>query len=207
MAQQERNSNMTKKEFIWLGIRAIGIYWLLRLIFAIAAPVYIITYMLLSNTNAASYAMMTWVCFLSNIPAPIILTIYFLFFGKLIYKLINHFTQPAPTDCLQTTQYPEIAVRFLGLWLVSGIIGKFYISFTTCLQSALMVYLMPEHAPGYTFATHLRQQFFNIEMIVSLSIWLLLSSFLVWYFLKKGNLFINLLNSLWLGKFKEENQG
>jgi uncharacterized protein YacL len=198
---------MTKKEFIWLGIRAIGIYWLIQLIFTIFMLVYVAVFMLILKNNTADQANFTGTCivFLSNIPAPIILTIYFLFFGKLVYKLINHFTQPGPTDCLQATGYPAIIVRFIGLWSVGMMMSRLYASFMGCVQSFLTLYFIhPEYAQQHTFATTFRQQFFNIQTIISLSIYIILSFFVAWYFFKKGNLFINLLNRLWSGKNRED---
>lgn len=143
----------------------------------------------------------TWIIFLLNIPAPIILTIYFLFFGTLIYKLINHFTHSKPTDYLQAAHYSEIIVRFIGLWTVGMMLQNIYNSIMTILKNTLVIYFnYPEHLQKNPFVTAFRQQFFNTEAIVSLSLYLALSILFAWYFFNKGNLFINLLNRLAFGK-------
>lgn len=160
-------------------------------------------FLMLSEFNVVEQANYTgtWILFLLNIPAPIILTIYFLFFGKLIYRLISHFTQGQPTDCMQAAHYSEIIVRFTGLCTLGMMLNRLYASIITVLQSTLVIYFnYPEHLQKNPFATAFRQQFFNIEAIVSLSLYLALSILFAWYFFNKGNLFINLLNRLAFGK-------
>lgn len=205
--QTGRNVDMTKKEFIWLGVRVIGLYWLLRLIYMMIMFVWIIGYWLVLKNSAVeqgNYYAVTWIFHLSNFPVPLIGTIYFLFFGTFIYKLINHFTHAQPTEQLQTTHYCEIIVRFAGLWGVGMMISRLYTPLITRLQSALMLYVTKTLSSfSEAYATSFRN-YFNIEMFVSLAFYLVFALLLGWYFLKKGNLFINLLNRLWHGKNRQK---
>ena len=133
---------MTKKEFIWLGIRAIGVYWLIHFLYSIVMPLGPMIFLMLWDFNVVEQAHYTgtWIVFLLNIPVPIILTIYFLFFGKLIYRLISHFTQGQPTDYMQAAHRSEIIVRFTGLCTLGMMLNSLYASIITVLQSTLVIY-------------------------------------------------------------------
>ena len=195
-------TNMTKKQFIWLGIRVIGLYWLIKLIFVMIMAVWVTVFLVLSKMNPSprtSY-ILNLVLYSFYIPTPLFLSVYFLFFGKQIYKLINKFTCTRPDDILQTKDYSEIIVRFLGLWCIGVVVNRLLSVFSANLSSALMMYFTrPQSLQKGVFATAF-QGYLDIRAISSIAVCFIFFIFFIWYFLKKGKLFINLLNRLWFGK-------
>lgn len=193
---------MTQKQFIWLGIRVLGFYWLIKLIYAIFMVVWVMVFGLLSQTGATLHAnyTATWIVCLFIFPIPLFLSAYFLFFGKQIYKFINHFVHNRPDDVLQAKGYSEVIIRFIGLWCIGLMINSLFKPFFISLQSATIVYYThPESLRQGILATAL-QGYLNIASISSLAIYSILLIFFIWYFLKRGKLFIKLLYRLWRGK-------
>ncbi|MHC4554105.1 MAG: hypothetical protein ACYSUS_02225 [Planctomycetota bacterium] len=198
---------MTKKEFIWLGIHTIGFYSLLKLTLTFISFSWRLGYLLITMNNAPekiSFHSM-WTPYILSIPVPLILTIYFLFFGTLIHKFISHCVHTRPEDVSQPAGYfhCEVVVRFVGLIFIGLMLHKVYISIITYLQSYLMFRPTdPQYLEAHREAIF--KQFFNLGSLLSMLFYLLLVAFFAWYFLKKGKLFINLLNRLWLRKNKSD---
>jgi hypothetical protein len=193
---------MTKKEFIWLGIRTIGFYWLLRLILITVTPLWILGYWLISTITSPdkNNILSTVAISIFQIPVPLFLTIYFLFFGTLIYKLISHLVHTQPEDLSKPTGYwhCETLIRFIGLVCIGRIISMLGLTLWGPLQTALMFYLtQPERFQQQGFRAFL-QYYCNIGTFFSIAIYLLIAALAAWYFFKHGKFFINLLNRLWL---------
>ncbi len=199
---------MTKKQFIWLGIRIIGFYWLLRLILTIVMLLWLLGHWLISTFTDSDGGNMfaTVVIYLFQVPVPLVLSIYFLFFGKLIYKIINRFVRSRPEDLsgLAGYCYCETITRFAGLWCIGMTIKALGLSLWVPLQSALIFYFtQPQRFQEHGLSAFLRQ-YRNISVILSMALYLLIATFGLWYFLKHGKFFINLLNRLWLGKNEQD---
>lgn len=193
---------MTKKDFIWLGIRTIGVYWLIRLIFIMIMLLWPLGYSLISMTSGAGRVNIFSTCITSflQIPVPLILMLYFLFGGTLIYKLISHFIRTRPEDLSKPTDYLycEIIIRFLGLWCIGLVISRICFSLWVPVQTALIFYFTrPAHFQQQNFGMLFRQ-YCSIATILSITLYLLTGVIAAWYFLKHGKLFINLLSQLWL---------
>lgn len=136
---------------------------------------------------------------LVQILLPLILTIYFIFFGKLIYRLVSHFVRSRPEDLSLPTGYCycETIVRFIGLWVVGKMAYEIYSPIMIYFRSALMTHFLNPDNPINPFVSA-SKQFFNMQTLFSFMIYLTLEIVAVWYFLAKGKIFINLLNRLWL---------
>ncbi len=195
---------MTKKEFIWLGIRVIGFYWLIKLALsalALTATIGFLIKLILSGTSQQTHHYHAfWPIQLSYFLAALALTIYFLFYGKLIYKIISRFAKSQTEDLSKPTGYCycEIIVRFAGLWYIGTMISKLSFSFMNTIQSILMVYFtrpeqIQEHGISMFFSQSLRP-----EMLFWTVLFLIPTVIIACYFLKKGKFFIKLLNRLWL---------
>lgn len=197
---------MTKKEFIWLGLRFIGIIYLLK-------SILVITKLLASfaslgssliHPQHASEVLAQWMVLGSlaeHLPS-VLLCIYLLFWGKWAFSIIARTSQLSNDDLLQKENYTEILIRFIGLrWIWSifiGIIGGLI---------KLIMFAMIKVSPTLAeMANNLRfeDRFNDIESLLMLQVMtlitILVSALLASYFLKHGKFFINLLNRLWLGK-------
>lgn len=196
---------MTKKAFIWLGIRALGFFWLIRLICAILSLLWMILYFTghtVFSTATEQNRALTAPSLISasiKLPMPIILTIYFLCFGTLVYKLVDCFTVSRHEDISRPPGhvYCEIIIRFIGLWIVGMMAFSIYDTFMLYLRSALMMHFLSPDNPSNPFVSALRQ-FLDAQAILSLAFFLVLEIAAAWYFLKHGKFFIALLNRLWL---------
>lgn len=194
---------LTKKECIWLGIRAIGLYWLLQLIYAVIMLIWFIGMWLImrSRMNTPGGFTLAFVTRLLSIPLPLILIIYFLFFGVFIYKMIHHFVRTRPDDSSHPSGYVycEIIVRFLGLWTLYCIFSTICMPLRICIQQVLWMCFNPYSSGSNPFRRFF-SEYFNPEAILSMGLYLVLLVIVAWYFLKRGKLFIHLLHRLWMKK-------
>ncbi|MCD6174328.1 MAG: hypothetical protein J7K65_00995 [Planctomycetes bacterium] len=195
---------MTKKEFIWLGVRTIGFYWLIKLALsalALTATIGVLINLILSgNSQQTHHYHAFWPIQLSYFLAALALTIYFLFYGKLVYKIISRFAKSQTEDLSKPTGYCycEIIVRFVGLWYIGAMIGRFSLAFMNTIQSILMVYFTrPEQLQKHGISIYFLE-YLGPEMLFWTALFLIPTVIIAWYFLKKGKFFIKLLNRLWL---------
>lgn len=189
---------MTKKEFVWLVIRAIGMLYLLRIIVAVLMfIVALVTWQMIVPQGNYTLSLITQLVYMIK---PLLLTLYFLFFGTFIYNLISRCVRSRSEDVSLPAGYCycEIIIRFIGLWFIGVIISRLCLSLWLPLQSAIMVYFTrPEHFQQMGLAAFFPSHC-GITTILGLALYLFFGALAVWYFFKHGKVFINLLNRLWL---------
>ena len=192
---------MTKKQSIWLGIRAIGVYWLITLIFSsIVLITQTVSY--LTRIEQTDHFLIPALVRLSGkFLFHFTLAMYFLFFGTLVYKLISHFVRSRPEDLSKPAGYCycETIVRCMGAWFLGKFLsGMIFAAFVLPLQSHIILRItnpeLLEKQGGNIFSFSWPGASFFLIMLPLWAIYILIPV----YFLKKGNFFINLLNRLWL---------
>jgi len=197
---------MTKKEFIWLGIRFFGVIYLLRsipiLLKFFAAFVSMGTQFIHPQHASGHIARWSVLGSLAEGLPTILLCFYLLFFGKWAFNIIARTSQLTDGDLLQKENYTEILIRFFGLrciWSIFvGIIGVFI-----KLIMLAMIKVSPtlaEIANDPRSENHFKdmKMLLTLPGLLTILISILISALLAWYFLKNGKLFINFLNRLWL---------
>ena len=200
---------MTKKEFIWLGIRFFGVIYLIKSIgillrfFTAAAPLG----MMFIHPQGASGIIARWSILgslLEGLPS-ILLCLYLLFFGKWAFNIIARTSQLTADDLLQKENDTEILIRFLGLrWIcgiflqIIGVISRLFMLGLIKVSPTLteITEIAKQHGLGDPVKT-IRNPLTHQEL-GSIAFSLLISALLAWYFLGYGKFFINLLNRLWL---------
>jgi hypothetical protein len=194
---------MTKKQFIWLVIRFVGFAYLF-----IALPAVLVLGNCIWNlikyypyTQPSSYFISY---FLFNqaaaSAATIAITVYLLFFGKFIHRVVDKSTSFVAENGLDTRNYAEIMIRFVGVYFLWGILARLCVA----IYSAIMLERF-KHAPQECIDLvskneMLSKHFKNLQSNLSLDslIELVLLAGLAFYFLRFGKLVINLFHSRWL---------
>lgn len=201
--------SMTKKEFIWLIIRFFGIVFLITSFDSILKAVVSLVcllWILPSSTPSGFVASLLFLGVLLGSGINIIVIIYLLFFGKRIAIIVHHTSATELENTLRTEDYPEIFMRFLGIWwlwnvirqvlrLITGILGYFVLS-------------NPQWFPGNNTSTNqnfMETLYPKLQSLQEGIFWSILLNMLIygvlaWYFLKHGKFLINLLNRLRLKK-------
>ncbi len=203
---------MTKKEFIWLVIRFLGIFKLILSLRVIlnALPSFVPLLTLLPPLGASEQVVFFGLLgILLDAVVDILIVIYLLFFGKTIFKIVHRTSNQTLEAVLEKQDYIEILIRFIGFWWLWKIVLRIYHLISGCLL--IFVFSHPER---FLLANYIDQEMSDKFMtkVVELTrqniawytpAYILLYAALAWYFLKHGRLFINVLNRLWLGKNTE----
>lgn len=197
---------MTKKQFIWLIIRFVGI---LKLIFSfgtilLGIPALLMIFSSYSATGTPE-RLITITLFgeLLRSAWQILVVVYLVFFGKTIFNII-HRTAAGSLDVTSEEQnYVEILIRFVGFWWLWKFAVQIFGFITTAIWQAVLSHSewFLSNEPGNQEIKEALDRFldsFQQGMIWYILLKLLLYMALAWYFLKHGKFFINLLNRLWL---------
>ena len=195
---------LSRKECIWLGIRVIGFTWLFRLLQVLIEWIWSTGYWLwvaITGTAESSFPG-SYLVRLTMVPYPLFFTVYFLFFGTFVYKLIDRCTASRLQDPARPPGYGycEIIIRFFGIWVFFMAVGRLYAIALTYVNQVLYLAFTPSQRGQSNILAAVSRHYFNGKALVSLALYLGLTFFLAWYFLKKGGFFINLLHRLWLEK-------
>jgi len=206
---------MTKREFIWLVIRAVGLFKLivsLRFVFsAIGTFIVMLTILPVDNGPGKVILIGLFGMLLESI-SPIIIVIYLLLFGKTIYHVVHRTSCHTPEVVLEKTDYAEILMRFIGFWwlwrivcqifrLVNGLLYAVILSHPKWLNNDIAYEATDSQLwKELIRVLHPLQQ----QMVWSVLLNILIYSILAWYFLKHARFFMNLLNRLWLGKVNQD---
>jgi hypothetical protein len=195
--------NMTKKQFIWLVIRFIGFGYLFMAVQAILLLGFCICDLIRyypydkASSYLASYSLLDLA---AASAATIVITAYMLFFGKFVYRVIDKSTSFVAECDLDTRNYAEIMIRFIGLYFLWWILAKLCIA----LYSTIML-IRFKHAPQEIVQLvskneMLSQQFKNLQKNVDANvlIGIIILAGLAFYFLKHGKLVIDLFHHRWL---------
>lgn len=193
---------MSKDEFIRLGIRVIGFYWLMRLILLGIMFLYVLVMWVMSTMGLGPEGryIPSMIVYLFSFPVPLLLCVYFLFFGGYVHKFIDRFVLSCAEEVLDRNGCCEVIARFTGLWFIGKLIYYTTSPFVLGFRSLLTMRLIyPESYNESSFAMF-SKDIFQVSVIVSVVINLLIMSCIAWYFLKRGKMFIDLLGRVWVGK-------
>lgn len=202
---------MTKKEFIWLGIRFLGIAWLVFTFGGILSAIgsFIVMLDLLPVFGMSEKVIfVTLFASVFSSTIDVLIIIYLLFFGKFIFNIV-HGTSSHPLDMIIEKQnYTEILIRFIGLWWVWKVIFQLFGLLSRVFYTFIFTHIAKLLDDGTSQET-MKELIGKIPPFQQSMLWgtllnTLIYAFLAWYFLKHGKLFIKLLNRLWLGKSKQD---
>ncbi|MCD6174327.1 MAG: hypothetical protein J7K65_00990 [Planctomycetes bacterium] len=198
---------MTKKEFIWLGIRFLGIFQLiisLRSILAAISTFFVILILLPIDSASEKIIFVGLFGSLIDSIVHVLIIIYLLFFGKFIFNIVHRTSSQSLDAVLEKQDYTEILIRFIGFWwlwrVACKLFGALFFVFWNQTLQILANHFNQELMEALSKLQHSIQQ----NMVWSVLASILLYSVLSWYFLKHGKFFINLLNRLWLGKNEQD---
>jgi len=111
---------MNKREFIWLVIRFIGVFWLIRAFRAvIMIPALGVTMALLLPVHMGDSSMLTSLILIATLAGQIAIVLfaaYLLFYGRFIFGIVNRTSGNCHENSLRREDYVVILVRFMGVW-------------------------------------------------------------------------------------------
>jgi hypothetical protein len=194
---------MTKRQFIWLVIRFVGFAYL----FAAVPAVLVLgncIWMLIAfypYDRASSY-FTSYVLFnqAAASAATLAITAYMLFFGKFVHRVVDKSTSFVAEDGLDTRNYAEIMIRFVGVYFLWGILARLGVALYSAVMLARFKHAPQECVDLVSKNEMLSQHFKNLQSNLSLDslIALVLLAGLAFYFLKCGNFVIDLFYHRWL---------
>lgn len=135
------------------------------------------------------------VIYLLQIPKPLFLAVYLVFFGKLVYKVVDHFSSSQAEERLQADGYCEIILRFIGVMFLWGTIALLVRSFFIKVQNYIMTYFnYPENSK-----IGLWKMMFDFDLLGILITFLYVAAGIAvaFYLLRHGRFFIGLLSRRW----------
>lgn len=199
---------MNKEKFIWFVIRSIGIFLLVKnfgLIFKALCQLTVMLLILPSMSElSAKLSALAIALSLTESVVGISIFLYLIFFGRLIYKIVNHNSKLAPHSVLEYENYIEIIIRFIGTWLVFKTIVIAIRPLEMIIDNLLIRHFLadaPEGGEVDKLVSMLNDVSLSLlaDNVISVVIFIVMA----WYFLKKGNFFIRLLSRFCLGKNNE----
>jgi hypothetical protein len=194
---------MTKRQFIWLVIRFIGFVYLFM-----AVPAVLILPGCIWNliqfypyTLASSY-FVSFILFnqAAVSAATLIITAYMLFFGKFIYQVVDKSTSFVAESDLDTRNYAEIMIRFVGVYFLWGILARLCISLYSAMMLTRLKSASAELQQIVSKNEMLSQHFKNLQSNLTTNslLGLVVLAGLAFYFLKRGKFVIDLFHHRWL---------
>ena len=198
---------MNKRQFIWLTIRFIGVFWLIKSLSVILKIPFLggASFCLLplpSNSTSENLTFLVLAITLAKQLATVIIILYLLFGGRCIFAIVNRTSRNCHDDLLQREDYAQILIRFLGIWWLFRIVTEI------CrLLLALAVTLLVKSMTNVPNVSQIDNQDIQ-ELLDSMCSMFLLAhvldilvyALLAWYFLRGGKLIIRLLRHRWFGK-------
>jgi hypothetical protein len=194
---------MTKKQFIWLVIRFVGFAYLFMAVPAVLMlgnrvwnliksypydqpATYFFSYVMIDQASASA--------------ATIAMTIYMLFFGRFIYRVVDKSTSFVAEEGLDTRNFAEIMIRFIGVYFLWGIFARLCISLYAGVMLARLKHAPADYSQLVSKTDQLSQYFKGLESNLSRDalIGLIILAGLAFYFLKYGKLVIDLFHTRWL---------
>jgi hypothetical protein len=194
---------MNKKQFIWLVIRFVGMIYLFLVVSAILL-LYGSLYTLISSfpwINASSY-LTSYVVFYQAMAglSTILIAAYLLFYGNLIYRIVDK-VSAGDSDCgLNNHNYVEILTRFMGVYFLWCIVCRL----CTALYAAMMLIrfkFASEELHEIVSKNDTLSQYFKslwIQFSWHALFWIIALAALTYYFLKNGELVMSIFHRRWL---------
>jgi hypothetical protein len=195
---------MNHDKLIWLMIRFSGLFLLikyLQLLIQIPFHVYLMySYMALFPIETPTYVYVSSVLTtLVQETGTVLAIVYFLFFGKIAFRIIRHFCDNRSDPVFSTEIYAEIPVRFVGLWGLCKTIESVVLLIACLLLRFVFHDSIEASIASGKLSTDARKL---LEGMQGNELWscleqAILYGIITWYLLKKGKLFINLLGRVW----------
>lgn len=196
---------MTKKDFIWLVIRAVGLFKAFLsvpfIVDAMSSLFIILTIFSAENASETFILLGLSGIFMEGLIKAMI-AVYLLFFGKIFFNIVHHTSSLSLDTVLEKPNYTEILIRFLGVWWLWKLVIEIYAFITIRLWHAFLLGSgwLSSDDPTCQQVKAVMEKFmpaFQGKIIWSTLVHILLYSLLTWYFLKHGKFFVNLFNRLW----------
>lgn len=195
---------MTKKEFIWLGIRFAGLFKLILSVGTIATAIgtiVLLSTMIFPSDTAEGVVFVTLLSILLDAVVDILIVVYLLWFGKIVFNIIHRTSGHSSEAVLEKQDYTELLIRFIGFWWLWRVVFGIFGLISGWLMISVVSYL--EYLPSegssdgigvlLSKLSELHHQFARHAPL-----YIVVYALLAWYFLKRGQIFINWLNHLWL---------
>lgn len=194
---------MTKKQFIWLVIRFTGVVFLFPAVNAVLilpGSVYnlVKTYPYAqASTHFASYLLISQA--LASL-VTILLTIYLLFFGRLIYTIVDKSAFGESEFHIDAYKASEIMIRFIGVYFLWAILGRLCIAVYSAAMLARFKSSPADFQQIISKNEILSQHFRNLQTNLTLDslLGIVILGALAFYFLKRGKLIIDIFLRRWL---------
>jgi hypothetical protein len=194
---------MTKRQFIWLVIRFVGFAYLFMAVPAVLMLGNCIRYLIQYYPyNQGGNYFGSYILFdqATASAATIAMTVYMLFFGKFIHRVVDKSTSFVAECDLDTRNYAEIMIRFIGVYFLWGIFARLCISLYSAMMLARLKHAPVEFNQLVSKSDQLSKYFKSFESNLSRDslIGLIILAGLAFYFLKYGKLVIDLFHHRWL---------
>ena len=198
---------MNKREFIWLVIRFIGVFWLIMAFCAVVKIPFlgVSLFTFLPASMEYSSSMLTSLILSATLAGQIAIVLfaaYLLFYGRFIFGIVNRTSGNCHENSLRREDYVVILVRFAGvwwLWLIAKEVGRQLSAFVSLMVLRFFFDL------NDISDAHGEELLDLLEGVSGAHLWIRAANIVIyvifaWYFLKKGKLIIRLFCRRWLGE-------
>jgi hypothetical protein len=194
---------MTKRQFIWLVIRFIGFAYLFAAVPAVLIVgncLWLLTQADPSNQVSNYFTSYYLIDQIASGTSTILITAYLLFGGSFIHRVVDKSTSFVAEEGLDTRNYAEIMVRFIGVYFLWGVFARLCVTLYSAIMLTRFHNAPKEYADLVSKNEMLTKYFTTLEKSMNrdILIGVIILAGLAFYFLKRGRFVIDLFHHRWL---------